>query len=516
MKKVVIIGAGPAGLTTAYKLLTCGEDVQVVVVEQEAQCGGISKTVDYKGNKIDLGGHRFFTKNEEVEKIWLELLPAQSVPIDTTIEPLQEEAYTGTANPNTSDEVMLLRRRISRIYFNGKFFNYPITISWETLKNLGLWTSIKCGVGYFKVKLFRKDESSLEGFYINRFGKPLYELFFKGYTTKLWGVSPAELDSSWGAQRVKELSLLGVLKDFLLKKVKKNYETSSTSLIEKFYYPKFGPGQLWEKMSKRIEECGGRILYNTKCTEIVDEDGKIKGITIQKEDGSIEQLSCDWLVSSAPIKDLVGFFNEVPHLEGKIATQLPYRDFITVGILLDELSVKNTTQYKTTNDLPPDCWIYVQDDTVKVGRIQLFNNWSPFLPKDSQNTVWLGMEYFCFENDEFWGMPDDAIFRCAISELQKMELVDSTDVLDYVVLRQKKAYPAYYGAYQQFDRVKEFLQSYQNLICVGRNGQHRYNNMDHSMLTGMLAAEQILTENEGKSVWDVNTEQTYCEDRSKG
>ena len=516
MERIVIIGAGPAGLTTAYKLLTCNKqkDIQVVVVEKSSQCGGISKTIDYKGNKIDLGGHRFFTKNEEIKNIWLELLPAQGAPISDEVEPTQGLEYTGTANPNMTDDVMLLRRRISRIYFNGKFFDYPITISLNTLRNLGFFTSVKCGFGYFKAKIFKEDESSLEGFYINRFGKPLYEMFFKGYTTKLWGVSPAQLDSSWGSQRVKELSLLSVLKDFVLRKTQKRYQTSSASLIEQFYYPKFGPGQLWEKMAGRIEELGGIFLYNTECVGIVKNE-RIEKILVKNEEGSMKALSCDWMVSSAPIKELVSFFENVSDREKKIAANLPYRDFITVGILLHKLSIKNNTEHTTANDLPPDCWIYVQDDTVKVGRIQIFNNWSPYLPKSPKDTVWLGMEFFCFMHDEFWEMSDNNIFRQAILELKKMGIVDSIDVLDYVVLRQEKAYPAYYGTYQQFGFVKTFLQNQGNLICVGRNGQHRYNNMDHSMLTGILAAEKILGNKTVQNVWEVNTEQTYCEDGSK-
>lgn len=513
MKTVVIVGAGPAGLTAAYELLSQQPDTNVIIIEQEAQTGGISKTVEYQGNRIDLGGHRFFSKSREVCEIWEKLLPMQGVPIDESIECRQKDNYPGSEDPNTKDEVMLLRRRVSRIYYNDCFFDYPITISFETLKKLGFGKSVSCAIGYLWSCIFKQKGDSLEDFYINRFGKPLYEMFFKDYTTKLWGVSPKELDSSWGAQRVKKLSLSRVILDFVSKIGNKNYQTKDTSLIEEFSYPKYGPGQLWETMAQKVESLGGVIYRKTACTGVICKDNAVQAVQVRTTNGDESLIQCDYVISSMPIKDLVEKMScQVPQTVKRIADDLPYRDFVTVGVLINKISLKNTTQMKTLQDIPPDCWIYVQDKTVKMGRIQLFNNWSPFLVQKPQSTVWLGLEYFCKEYDAFWNMSDKEIASLAVSELQKIKIAQSSEVLDTVVLRQRKAYPAYFGSYRDFDQVKDYLMGFSNLLCVGRNGQHRYNNMDHSMLTGIRAAQCILGKVDRETVWKVNTEQEYHEE----
>ncbi|MCQ2455529.1 MAG: NAD(P)/FAD-dependent oxidoreductase [Clostridia bacterium] len=512
MKNVVIIGAGPAGLTAAYQLLKDNKDVQIIVIEQSNQVGGISKTIEYKGNHIDLGGHRFFSKNKFINDIWLDLLKLQGQPIDSSIEKPQNCLYTGTADPNDNDNVMLLRRRVSRIYYKGNFYNYPISLNLETIKNLGFFTSLKCGFGYFWSCIFKQKGKSLEDFYINRFGKPLYKLFFEGYTTKLWGVPPSKLDSKWGSQRVKELSISKMIFEFFAKKHNKDYKTRNTSLIEQFYYPKYGPGQLWEEMAKRIETAGGLVLYNTICKKINVENGCISSVEIENKSGKANTIKCDFLISSTSISELITMLNDIiPHNIKIVSNKLPYRDFVTVGLLVNKLAIKNTTTMNTTNDIPPDCWIYVQDNSVKVGRIQIFNNWSPFLVARPKDTVWIGLEYFCFENDELWNLSDEKFSEFAIEELTKIGIIDKNQVLDYVVLKEKKAYPAYYGSYSNFDVVKDYLKNYHNLICVGRNGQHRYNNMDHSMLTGILASRYINGLATIDDVWNVNSEQEYHE-----
>lgn len=513
MKTVVVIGAGPAGLTTAYQLLKSNEKFQIIIIEKCNQAGGISKTVKHRENRIDLGGHRFFSKEEEINKIWLELLPLQGTPIDEKFEVLQKDSYLGVVDPNIEDQVMLQRRRVSRIYYDNKFFDYPINIDLDTLKKLGLFKSIKCAGGYLWSSLFKCKGNSLEAFYINRFGKPLYELFFKEYTTKLWGVSPKELDSSWGEQRVKKLSLSKVIFDFIGRTFCKHYKTKDTSLIEEFYYPKYGPGQLWETMAKVIEDEGGKFIYNATCREINFEDTQIKSIKIQFANGGNDTIDCDYLISSMPIKELIASMAiDVPKDVRYIADNLPYRDFITVGVLVKRVLLHNNSNIKTLNDIPPDCWIYVQDRKVKMGRIQIFNNWSPFLVNKPKDTVWLGLEYFCSETEQFWNMSEKEIEDMAIKELQQMNIIDKEDVLDCTVLKQQKAYPAYFGTYSQFDKVRLYLQQFTNLICVGRNGQHRYNNMDHSMLTGIQAANYIMGKNDIYSVWNVNTEKKYHEE----
>lgn len=515
MEKILIIGAGPAGLTAAYELLKNNKTRQVIIVEQSDQIGGISKTASYKGNRIDLGGHRFFSKDSQINKMWLELLPLQGFVIDQTVEEPQKIIYDGKADPNNTDEVMLQRRRISRIYFNNKFFDYPISVNLNTIKNLGIFRAMYCGCGYIFSSIFKRSGTSLEDFYINRFGKPLYRFFFEDYTTKLWGVSPKELDSSWGEQRIKKLSLFKILKDGFLKIFKDDYKTDNTSLIEEFYYPKFGPGQLWEKMRDRIEQMGGAFIYNATCTKVLCDDRKINSVTITFNDDSTRQIECDYLLSSMPVKDIISCMNDVPERVSKISQQLPYRDFVTVGILVNKLEIVNTTDIKTKNNIPPDCWIYIQDRSVKMGRIQIFNNWSPYLVEDSRNNVWMGLEYFCSEGDEFWRKTDDDIKQLAKKEIVKIGIVDSENIIDCVVLRQKKAYPAYYGEYKNFDVVKNHLLKYRNLICIGRNGQHRYNNMDHSMMTGILASKVIEGETDAEKVWSVNTEKVYHEKRTE-
>lgn len=516
MKTVVIIGAGPAGLTAAYQLLKDNDSIQLIIIEQDSQVGGISKTANHNGNRIDLGGHRFFSKDKNINRIWLDTLNLQGKKISSEIEKPQFSSYPGDADPNISDDVMLLRRRVSRIYFDGKLFDYPISLDIDTLKKLGLCTSAKCAFGYIWSCIFKRKGDSLEDFYINRFGKPLYKLFFKEYTTKLWGVSPSQIDASWGAQRVKRLSLLKMVRDFIAKSLNKNYKTNDTSLIEQFYYPKFGPGQLWETMAHKIELAGGKIFYNTTCTKILIENNKVKSVRVRTLDNTEKTVDCDYLISSMPIKNLVSAMSlSVPDEVIRVASNLPYRDFITVGVLIDKLNLKNSTKFKSLNNIPPDCWIYVQDGSVKVGRIQIFNNWSPFMVKDPQKNLWIGLEYFCSEQDDFWIRSDKDIASLAIKEMDLMDLLDKDNVLDTIVLRQKKAYPAYFGTYSEFGVVKEYLKKFNNLVCVGRNGQHRYNNMDHSMLTGIYASKYINGQVSIDAVWNVNTEQDYHEEGSR-
>jgi len=462
---------------------------------------------------MDLGGHRFFSKDKTINDLWLELLPEQGKVISEKLEPRQRDEYSGNADPNTSDEVMLIRRRISRIYYLNKFFDYPVSISWGTIRNMGFLRTVKCGFGYFGAILFKRKGDSLEDFYINRFGKPLYEMFFKYYTTKLWGVSPALLDSDWGAQRVKNLSLMKTIWEQVAKKFNKNHTTNETSLIEEFYYPKFGPGQLWEKMADEVKKMGGQLLLNTDCNQLIVENNKIVGVSITDSNGQKQTLDCDYVVSSMPVKELVNCINVAAPSDVKnISDNLPYRDFITVGVLVKNLNIKNKTEFKTYNDIIPDCWIYVQEKNVKMGRIQVFNNWSPFMPSKPENTVWMGLEYFCSEGDEMWTIDENAFIEMAISELEKMGITSREDVLDSTLHKVKKAYPAYYGSYKDFDKVKDYLNKFDNLYCIGRNGQHRYNNMDHSMMTGILAASAIQNGSTDKEyIWNVNTEQSYHE-----
>ncbi len=514
-KKVVIIGAGPAGLTAAYELLKNKKKYDVVVLEELNQVGGISKTINYKGNRMDLGGHRFFSKSKKVNDFWNELMPLQGKDsFDDKKTGYKKELSKDGPNPEKDDNVMLIRNRVSRIYYLKKFFDYPVSLKLETLKNMGVTRTIQSGFSYMKSLIIKKEEDSLENFYINRFGKKLYSMFFEGYTEKLWGRHPSKISADWGAQRVKGISIMAVISDAFKKIFHINSKKVETSLIEQYYYPKYGPGQLWEKVASEIDKNGGRILYNHKVLNIKIKDKKIKSVVCEV-DGKNEEIKGDIFISSMPIKDLInGIDKDVPKKVEKIANGLPYRDFVTVGLLVKKLNLKNETNIKVYNDNIPDCWIYVQENEVKLGRIQVFNNWSPYMVKDPYNTIWIGLEYFCNENDEFWNMNDDECAQYAIKELISMGIIDETDVLDYHREKVKKAYPAYFDTYDEIDKVIKYLNSFENLYCIGRNGQHRYNNMDHSMMCAFEAVDIIENDRKDKSlIWKVNTEKEYHEEK---
>ena len=514
-KRAIIIGAGPAGLTAAYELLQ-RTDIIPLILEQSGDIGGISKTVNYKGNRIDIGGHRFFSKSDRVMQWWLNILPMENnTPQGVTVHyrnqsrPLTYEKKSG----EDPDKVMLLRRRISRIYFLRKFFSYPIQLSFDTLRKLGFARTVGILFSYLWAMLFpRKPEKSLEDFLINRFGTSLYRLFFKDYTEKVWGVPCNEISAEWGAQRIKGVSISKAIAHAVqsLKKkgaasgdiTQKNVETS---LIEQFLYPKFGPGQLWEEVARLVKEKGGQILMHQEVQKIHVNGERIMAVeAVDTLTGQATYLEGDYFFSTMPIQQLVaGMTHSVPPVVREVAAGLQYRDFITVGVLLRKLSAELK-----------DTWIYIQERDVKVGRLQLFQNWSPFMVKDS-NTAWIGMEYFCTKGDDFWGLSDEEIKARGIAELEKMGLATKDDVLDATVLRMEKTYPAYFGTYDRFDLVRVYLDRYENLFLVGRNGMHKYNNSDHSMLTAMVAVDNIVAGIVDKSnIWAINTEQEYHEEKT--
>ena len=514
MKKCIIIGGGPAGLTAGYELLKKSDEYEVVILEQSDVLGGISRTVKYNGNRMDIGGHRFFSKDKNVTDFWASLMPVQGAQsFDDKLLGREKPLSSGGPDPEKEDRVMLIRRRISRIYYLNKFFDYPISMKPQTFINMGLVKTVKAGCSYLKSTVSKKEETSLENFYINRFGKVLYSMFFEGYTEKLWGRHPSEISADWGAQRVKGLSILAVIKDMLSKLVPNKNRKVETSLIEEFQYPKFGPGQLWETVGAEFEKMGGKIIYNSKVTDIDIADGRVN--SVKCENG--ETFDGDIFISSMPVKDLVAGMGEtVPEAPAEIAKGLPYRDFVTVGLLLDKLNLKNETGIKTLNNIVPDCWIYVQDVGVKLGRIQIFNNWSPYLVKDPENTVWIGLEYFCDEGDSFWNMNEKECVDFAVNELKRMGVISADSrVLDSHREKVQKAYPAYFDTYDRIDELVEYLDTFDNLYCVGRNGQHRYNNMDHSMVTSFETVSNIVSGKKTKeNIWSVNTEAEYHEESS--
>ena len=513
MKNVIIIGAGPAGLTAAYELLKLKE-YNVTVIEATDRIGGISQTVTADGNRMDIGGHRFFSKDKRITDWWQELLPLQGAPSkDDAALGREKQLAANGPDPEKADEVMLIRDRVSRIYYKNHFFDYPVTLKWDTLKNMGFLTTVKAGFSYLHASVHKLPETSLENFYINRFGRVLYSMFFEGYTEKLWGRHPSEISADWGAQRVKGLSVKAVLKDIFGKLSGRKPDKVETSLIESFHYPKYGPGQLWELAASKVKQNGGKIIMNCEAVSFDCNDGSVTRMHCNSGGDQIV-LDGDIFISSMPVKDLVkGLSGNKPDGVDAVADGLPYRDFMTVGLLVKKLNLKNKTGIRTLGDIVPDCWIYVQDTSVRLGRIQIFNNWSPYLVKDPENTVWIGLEYFCNEGDGLWSMSDDEAIGFAVNELVSMGIIDRSDVLGSHRELIKKAYPAYFDTYSDISKVTEYLDSFKNLYCIGRNGQHRYNNMDHSMATAFEAVNNIKNGTTDKSnIWNVNTEKEYHEE----
>ncbi len=523
-KTAVIIGAGPAGLTAAYELLQ-RTDIKPVVLEAGGDIGGISKTINYKGNRIDLGGHRFFSKSQRICDWWTNILPLQgkAAKDDITLErtvPLS--AATDAPDPEKTDRVMLIRNRLSRIFFLRKFFDYPITLNSRTFSNLGIARIIKIAFSYVRACLFPiKKETSLEDFLINRFGRELYQTFFKDYTHKVWGISCDKISSEWGAQRIKGLSITKAIAHSLRKIFKNDssirQKKTETSLIERFMYPKLGPGQMWEEVARRIESLGGRVLLNEKVVSIKAEGNSVVSVTARDDrTGSLTVHTGDYFFSSMSVKELIQSLDyPVPEDVKNISDGLVYRDFITVGILAKNLLVKNQTKIKTINNIIPDNWVYIQEHQVKVGRLQIFNNWSPYMVADNR-LVWVGLEYFCNQGDELWEKSDDVFMKFAIDELAEIGIIDKNDVLDSTIIRMPKTYPAYFGTYDRFGIVRQFVDRFENLFLVGRNGMHKYNNTDHSMLTAMVAVDNIVGNISSKdNIWAVNTETDYHEESKK-
>ena len=563
-KVAVIAGAGPAGLTAAYELLK-RTDIHPVVLEATDAIGGIAQTYNYKGNRIDIGGHRFFSKSKRVMDWWFNILPLQGHPAADTAEkqheidyaaeviveylcrkcasaslsPLDPPSATGregkamrirsrAPDPEKEDLVMLQRPRLSRIYFRRNFFPYPIGITFTVARRLGIINTALIGLSYIRAHLWPlRDETFLDAFFINRFGRRLYETFFRDYTEKVWGVPCSQIRADWGAQRIKGLSLkravIHAVKDLLTSDFAKAQAERETSLITRFFYPKFGPGQMWENVAAQVCACGGEVrmrrrVVGVRWKEQVEggSEHRITSVAIENTDtGDIEEVACDYFFSTMPMRHLIGMMHPKPNDRVcEVAEGLIYRDFLTVGLLLKQLHVQEKGRKPATD--VPDNWIYVQDGGVHVGRIQIFNNWSPYMVADRKNSIWIGLEYFVNEGDKLWVTPDQTLIDLGVSEMEKIGFARKQDVLDACVLRMPKAYPAYFGSYNQLGVVRDFTLQFHNLFLVGRNGMHRYNNQDHSMLTAMTAVDNIAAGiTDHQNIWDVNVEPTYHEEKAQ-
>ncbi len=504
-KNLVIIGAGPAGLSAAHEMLEKSDDWNVTILESSPFIGGISRTIKRNGCRFDIGPHRFFSKSDEVNALWNRLLPLQGAPaMDDIALGRRCSVAVGGPDPEKTDRVMLRRHRLTRIYYLRHFFDYPISIKPATFVAMGLWRTWKAGWSYLRSAFFKRPEKSLEDFYINRFGKVLYSMFFEDYTEKLWGIHPSKIDPSWGAQRVKGLSLWKALLNIFVPKGGRK----ETSLIEEFSYPKLGSGQFWSELADAVRRKGGEIRLNAHVAKIESENGRILSVTTA--DGVT--VPCDALFSSMPVKDLVMAIGCAPEDVSRIAAGLPYRDLITVTLKVDRLAIANDTKYPTLGQFIPDVWIYVQERSVRMGRLEIYNNFSPYMVDDPAGHVLFSVEYFCTEGDAFWSMDDNAFIEKCICELKTAGIIsDETKILDAVHTRTVKAYPAYFGSYAEFGKVRGWLDGFSNLYCIGRNGQHRYNNMDHSMLCGIEAARALVNGTDRHAVWNVNTEEEYHE-----
>lgn len=543
-KKIAIIaGAGPAGLTAAYELLK-RTDIKPIILEMTDAIGGIAQTYNYKGNRIDIGGHRFFSKNDRVMAWWFNMMPRQGKPAADTAAKKHDIDYVSEAvveylcpecsedgknvtrtfvapDPEKDDDVMLHRPRVSRIFYKKSFFPYPIGITLLVARRLGLINTMLIGLSYIWRQWFPiKDETYLDAFYKNRFGDRLYRTFFEAYTEKVWGVPCNQIRSDWGAQRVKGLSLRRALvhavKDLLSSDFQKSQKERETSLITRFFYPKFGPGHMWETVAKHVTRCGGEVRMKHRVSGVHMEGGKVVAATIEDmTTGKTERLECEYFFSTMPVKHLMGMMTpHPPSRVTEVAEGLSYRDFMTVGLLLKKLHIQEKGRKPAVD--APDNWIYIQEGGVRVGRVQIFNNWSPYMVKDWENTKWIGLEYFVNEGGDLWIMDDKDLIEMGISEMEKIGMLLREDVLDGCVIRMPKAYPAYIGSYTQLHVVREFVEQIPNLFLIGRNGMHRYNNQDHSMLTAMLAVDNISEGRTDKSnLWEVNLEMVYHEEKKK-
>jgi protoporphyrinogen oxidase len=527
-RRALIIGAGPAGLTAAFELVK-RTDIQPIVLEKGDFMGGISRTVRYKDNRMDIGGHRFFSKSDRVMNWWMQVMPPEASAAGShnityrrqsrevaTASPVSAEA----PDPRLDDRVMLIRNRKSRIYFLRQFFDYPIQLSVKTLKGLGLWRTVKIGVSYSKSLAIReKPEKTLEQFLINRFGKELYLTFFKSYTEKVWGVPCDRISAEWGAQRIKGLSITKAVRHFLKKAFERKSSAdvaqkgTETSLIEKFMYPKLGPGQLWEYVSADVKANGGVVKTGWNVEKLYADGFHITAAeAVNAETGERETIEADYFFSSMPVKELMRCLQApIPANVLEVSDGLIYRDFITVGLLLRKLKIRDDTA--RGSKLLSDNWIYIQEPDVMVGRMQIFNNWSPYLVGNPEN-AWIGLEYFCNDTDDIWKKCDADMIQFAKDEMEKIGIIESADVLDGCVIRVPKTYPAYFGTYERFDEIKDYVSQFDNLFLVGRNGMHKYNNQDHSMLTAMTAVDNII---EGRvdmsNIWALNTEMEYHESK---
>lgn len=461
-KKVVIIGAGPAGLATAYEFVKQKktQDFELIIFEMDNQVGGLAKTLEYKGYRFDIGGHRFYTKFKQIDDFYKKFLGKD----------------------------MLKRTRLSRIYYNGKFYDYPLSAA-NALKNLGIRQSIKICISWLGRQIKKhKSEKTFDEWVSNRFGDELFKIFFKSYTEKVWGIPTSKLSADWAAQRIQNFNLLIAIVNAVFK-----INPGAKTIIKHFYYPKYGPGMLYAKMQKLLEQNGIKIYFGHEVIKIIKRANKITAVVVKNDKGRTKTIKVDYLVSTMPFDKLILALNPPPDLARKVK-KLKFRNFITVNLIVK-------------SNLFPDQWIYIHDPTVKVGRIQNFRNWSPFMAKKGSKNTPIGMEYFTSEGDELWHKKDNELIKLAKKEIVKIGLLQPQDIVDAFVYRVKNAYPIYNFNYKTpLNHAKRYVNQFPNLYLCGRGGLFRYNNQDHSILTGFFVAKDIIGGKHKHDVWSVGEE----------
>ncbi len=514
-KKAIIIGAGPAGLTAAYELLT-RTDIKPIIIEMSHDVGGLSRTVNYKGNLFDLGGHRFFTKSDRVLKWWFNILPLQELDESWSGQVLDEILLAANnknrPQPDHDNLVMLHKKRQSHFYFAGKYFIYPPQVDFDLFYNLGFSRSTKIILSYLRRVLWPlPQEETLAQLWINRFGDELSKIFFLPYAKKVWGRPASEVKAEWGHQRIHNLSIRTVFLEAISKLLPASLGKNKkiASLADQFLYPKFGAGQMWEEVARLVIEKGGEIITGYRVNKVIADGYHIKHIlaTDQKKEKKI--FTGDYYFSTMPVKNLVAaVYPKVRPEVSRIASDLCYRNLIIVCLVLKGLLIGKNQRNMN------DHWIYVQDPSVQVGRIEIFNNWSQYLVAN-QNTIVLGAEYYC-SDDGLWKKSHQEISELAINELCKIGLIKKSDVLDATTQYIAHAYPAYYGSYDSFDVIRKYLDKISNFFLIGRNGMHKYNNQDHSMLTAMIAVDNIINQRTDKNnLWEINIENEHHEKRGR-
>ena len=502
MKKVIIIGAGPAGLTAGYDLLSKSSDYEVTIVEESSVVGGLCARLENEENVLDAGGHMFISKNPAVKNFWCSILPAQGVPSkDDKLIDRYCKIHNGGPDPDVDEDVILSREKLTRIYKDNKFYESPIKFNKDAVKNFGIATSIKSGFSQIGGNVFKHKESSLEDYYINRFGKQLYQMFIEEYIEKIWGREASRIHSDFGV--VSEKSLIAPI--ISAEKKNEDYEKLPAPYAARYYYPKYGAYQMWETVADRFIEKGGSIHKNCKVTGVTVMNDKIHSVRCSA-DGDEFVVNCDYLISSMPVRDLIlGMDNADPAVI-LAAENLSYRGMVSVCVELTEIKWKNDTEdYKTVDNAIPDSVIYVSNPNVKVSRIQVYNNFSPYMVRNSEH-FYLGLNYYCNEGDYYWSMGNRDWRKTVINDLLKLGIIDSEDkVVGYNKTKFSKAFPSYYDGYENFDKIKKYLNKFENLYCVGRNGQHRFSSIDESMKTSFEAVKNILGYVKSKdNIWDVN------------